>query len=408
MDKNNISFGTSVFGQLISYMPKDKIMRGIKNHNSDRYTKRFTTWDHLIVMLFSALSGSTSLRELESGIAGFRTKLLHLGMKSLPRRSTLSDANAQRSSEVFEFIFKAVYNHLKPFLPDSYPKNQEWMKRLFLVDSTTITLFKEIMKSAGRTPANGKRKGGVKIHIGMHLSEGTPSLVRITSSATNDKQFMKKFKDVEPETILVFDKAYVNYPLYNYWTKNGTSFVTRLHYNSVVNVIEEIVVNEEQQKEGVYREQIIELGHSHQKQKVICRLIHYYDRETNRVLKFITNNMDLEASVIALIYKQRWQVELLFKRLKQNLQLSDFLGDNENAIRIQIWCNLIADLLLTVIRKGLRKKKAYSNIAGLVRIHLMNYVKIIELLLTPGDPSIFSSNSYLYPQQMALKLTTPP
>ena len=408
MDKNNISSGNSVFGQLISFLPKDKINRIIKSQGSDRYTKRFTTWDHLVVMLFSALSGSNSLRELESGLAGFRTKLLHLGMRSLPRRSTLSDANAKRSAGVFEALFKAIYKHIKPFLPDSCPRNQEWMKKLFLVDSTTITLFKEIMKAAGRTPANGKRKGGVKIHIGMHLSENTPSLVRITSSATNDKRFMQKFKDIESKTILVFDMAYVNYSLYNHWTKNDVSFVTRLHPHSVVNIIEELVVSEEQQHKGVYRELLVELGHSKQEEKVQCRLIYFYDHEKNRVFKFITNNTDLDASEIAEIYKQRWQIELLFKRLKQNLQLSDFLGDNENAIRIQIWCNLIADLLLTIIRKGLKRKKAYSNVAGLIRIHLMNYVKIIELLLNPGDPSIFNSNAQLYPYQMALKLPVPP
>ena len=408
MDKNNISFGNSVFGQLISFMPKSKIRNVIKEKGTDRYTKRFTTWDHLIVMLFSALTGSNSLRELESGIAGFMNKLLHLGIRSLPRRSTLSDANAKRDSEVFESIFKAIYSHIRPFLPDSCPKNQRWMKKLFLVDSTTITLFKEIMKAAGRTPANGKRKGGVKIHVGMHLSESVPSLVRITSAATNDKQFMHKFKDIESDTILVFDKAYVNYKLYNHWSKRGVSFVTRLPGYSQITVLEERMVPEEDQAKGVYREQLIELGHSTQKEKVICRLIYFYDSEKNRVFKFITNNMELAAAVIAEIYKQRWQIELLFKRLKQNLQLSDFLGDNENAIRIQIWCNLIADLLLTVIRKGLRVKKAYSNVAGLIRIHLMSYVKITDLLLTPGDPSIFGSNSDLNTYQLQLKLSIPP
>ena len=408
MSKNNISFGNSVFGQLISLMPKQKIRMIIKESGTDRYTKRFTTWDHLIVMLFSAFEVSNSLRELESGIVGFMQKLLHLGMSSFPKRSTLSDANAKRNSEVFEKIFNAIYEHVRPFLPDSWPKNQQWMEKLFLVDSTTITLFKEIMKSAGRTPANGKRKGGVKIHVGMHLSESVPSLVRITSAASSDKQFMHKFKNMEQDTILVFDKAYVNYKLYNHWSKTGVSFVTRLPSYSVVKVKEEKMVDEKNQAEGIYREQLIELGHKTQKEKVLCRLIFLHDIEKNRDIKFITNNMKLESAQIAEIYKQRWQIELLFKRLKQNLQLSDFLGDNENAIRIQIWCNLIADLLLTVIRKGLKKKKAYSNVAGLIRIHLMSYVKIKDLLSTPGNPSIFSSNSDLSPYQTSLKLPIPP
>ncbi|MFB6306782.1 MAG: transposase, partial [Flavobacteriales bacterium] len=122
-------------------------------------------------------------------------------MNSLPKRSTLSEANATRSADVFADIFKVTYQKVSSFLPDSWPKNQKYMKNLFLVDSTTITLFKDILKACGRTPANGKRKGGVKIHVGMHLTEETPSVVRITSAATNDKKFMSEFKNPAPDTI---------------------------------------------------------------------------------------------------------------------------------------------------------------------------------------------------------------
>ena len=405
MNKINNSFGTSVFGQLILLLPKNRIYTVIMQHKADHYTKKFKTWDHLIVMLFATLSNCSALREIESGIAGFHTKLLHLGMSWMPKRSTLSDANARRSSEVFESIYKAIYKQVRPFLSDSYPNNQKWMQKLFLVDSTTITLFKDIMKACGRVPANGKRKGGVKIHVGMHLSENTPSLVCITKSATNDKRFMMKFKYMDPETILVFDKAYVNYALYNHWTQTQVTYVTRLHQRSVIGIQQELVISKEEQSKGIYKDQIIELGHSTQKDKVKCRLIYFYDKEKNRVLKFITNDLEMKASRVADIYKQRWQIELLFKRMKQNLQLSNFLGDNENAIRIQIWCSLIADLLLTLIRKGLKKKKAYSNTAGLVRIHLMNYVNIKQLLLNPCDCSIFRGYEN---RQMTMKLNIPP
>lgn len=401
MNKSNNSSGIHVFGQLINLLPKQRIARLIAQHQSDRYTKKFKTWDHLVVMLFASLSNCTALREIESGIAGFHTKLLHLSMSWLPRRSTLSDANAQRSAEVFEAIFQCIYAHVRPFLPDSLPKSQRWVQRLFLIDSTTITLFKDIMKASGCPPANGKRKGGVKIHIGMQLSENTPSVVRITPAAANDRSFLDRFKAVQPGTILVFDKAYVNYTLYNHWTRSKVDFVTRLHGNCSVHVRQEIPVTEDQRTKGVCREQMVELGYSSQKEKVGCRLIFFYDEAKDKVLKFITNNTELEASQIAEIYKQRWQIELLFKRLKQNLQLYNFLGDNENAIRIQIWCNLIADLLLTVIRKGVNKQMAYSNVAGLVRLHLMNYVRIADLLLNPGDYRIFAT-------QMAADNRPPP
>lgn len=405
MNNNTNSFGNSVFGQLLSLLPKTQIASVISKFGANKYAKKFKTLDHLKVMLFAVFSYSGGLREIESGVAGFRTKLLHLGLEWLPKKSTLSDANAKRSADVFEAIFQTIYKHFKPYLPDSYPKNQEWMQKLFLVDSTTITLFKNILKACGRTPANGKRKGGVKIHVGMHLSESTPSLVRVTSAATNDKKFMTKFRDIEPGTILVFDKAYIHYELYNHWTNNQVIFVTRLNRRSTVKVIQEHCVNEAEEQQGVLEIKEVELGHPNQKQTVRCRLINFHDQDKEQHLTFITNDMNMSGSQIAEIYKQRWQIELLFKRLKQNLQLSDFLGDNENAVRIQIWCNLIADILLTVIRKGVKLKRAYSNVAGLVRLHLMNYVDVNKLLNNPGDIRIFENNQNEYKPETEI---TPP
>lgn len=404
MSKDNTVHGNLVLGQLLSQLPKGRIRRVIEEHGSDRYTKKFTTWDHLVVMLSAALSKTSALRGIESSVAGFHKRLLHLGLKSLPKRSTLSDANAKRSPAVFEAIFRTAYEHLSRYLPDSWPQNQAYMKKLFLVDSTTITLFKEILKACGRTPADGKRKGGVKIHVGMHLSENTPSLVRITSAATNDRVFMERLRDPDPETIMVFDKAYLNYELYEHWNERGVTYVTRLHRQCRVTPLEEPSVEDEQWEKGVRKVERVELGHPVQEKKITCRLIHFYDGEKDRTFRFVTNDERMPADRIAEIYRQRWHIELLFKRLKQNLQLSDFIGDNENAIRIQIWANLLADLLLTAIRKGMKVKKAYSTVATLVRIHLMNYVRIADLLLKPGDDSIFEMNrpdreeNLLFPQ----------
>jgi hypothetical protein len=389
MSKSKNFSGQPVFSQLFSFLPKDKIKQLIDECQSDRYFKKFKTWDHLITMLFAVFTKCQGLRELESGMAGFSNRFSNLGLTHIAPRSTLSDANINRRSEVFEAIFKACYNHLRPYLPDSCLKNHTWLEKLFLIDSTTITLFKEILKAAGRTPANGKRKGGVKIHVGMYLKEDVPSVVRISSSATHDSTFLKQFGSLIRGTILVFDKAYVNFNLFNQWTKDGIVWVTRKKEWLVENVLEEHTVSQQEQKEGVFRIQTVELGHSNQKEKVKCRLIYLYDQDKNRVFKFITNDFKYKTSEIAEMYKQRWQIELLFKRLKQNLLLGDFLGDNENAIRIQIWCNLIADLLIAVAQKMAKRKWAYSNVAGIIRLHLMNYVDLFKLLKNPNRKEIF-------------------
>ena len=213
---------------------------------------------------------------------------------------------------------------------------------------------------------------------------------------------------MESGTIMVFDKAYVNYSLYNHWTKTEVVFVTRLHRHSKVTVTEERSVSLEQQAEGVYRDQLVELGHSQQKEKVKARLIYYYSQDKNLVLKFITNDLEREPAQIAQIYAQRWQIEVLFKRLKQNLQFADFIGDNENAIRIQIWCNLLADLLITVMRRGVKRKIAYSTAASLVRLHIFSFVKIRELILQPSNVQILQHPAFQNSQTTLYFGSSPP
>jgi len=273
--------------------------------------------------------------------------------------------------------------------------------------STTITLFKEIMKACGRTPANGKRKGGLKVHMGMWLTEEVPSLIRITKAAMNDRKFMPDFKDMVKGTILVFDKAYLNYEMYRHWIKTGVGFVTRLHGQSVMQVLEDRVVSKAALEAGVLKDQWILLGRADQTEPVKLRLITFYDEDLKRTFEFITNLTQLGPVNIAQAYKQRWQIELLFKRLKQNLKFTDFLGDNENAINIQIWSALIADLLVTIKRKSFNFSivPAYSNIVGLIRLHLMRYVDLKELLLCPDDPTLFGSPPT---QQLTLFSSGPP
>lgn len=391
MSKISKKSGIPVFGQLLSLIPRQDFNNSVKNHHADRYIKRFTSWDHLVTMLFGVIHKVGGLRELCSGMAAHNQSLKHLGVKSLPTKSTLSDRNKSRTPKVFEELFFSIYNANRWVLSDSsLSKNEKWLSRLFLIDSTTITLFKNIMKACGNSMANGRRKGGVKIHAGMWLNEQVPSLIRVSKAAESDKKFMIRFKNMPANTILVFDKAYVNYDLYRHWSKNKVSFVSRLHKRCVVDKGNLRILTDEDKQYNIIEDCEVLLGHKGQKNKVNARLIKLIDKEKNQELEFITNDKNLEAWEIAEVYKQRWAIELLFKRLKQNIKITSFLGDNENAIRIQIWCALIADLLMQIARKGLRKgEMAYSVVCGLIKLHLMNYVQIKQLLQTPTNPSIF-------------------
>lgn len=389
MNKSIHFSGQPILSQLVNLLPKQKIRRVIAEYNTDYYTKRFSTWDHLMTMLFASFTKCSGLREVCCGLSGFSKRMLSVGLRHLVPRSTLADANMRRNWQVFEAIFKVSYLHLRSFLPDSRSKNEGWLHKLLLIDSSTISLFKEILKAAGRTPANGKRKGGVKVHVGMRLSEGVAGLVRITSASTHDVTFLRYLEGVEKGTILVFDKAYVDYRLFNQWTKAGVFWVSRRKASCVVTVLKERKVGVKQKAQGVLSDQVVVLGHDGQEEKVRCRLITFYDAQKDRTFEFVTNDWHKQAYTICQIYKQRWQIELLFKRLKQNLQLNNFLGDNENAIRIQIWCNLLADLLIAVAKARTARKWAYSNVAGIIRIHLMNYVDLSKLLAHPTNASIF-------------------
>lgn len=396
MGKINRKSGIPVFGQLLSFIPRQEFNRTAVKLGSDRYIKRFSSWDHTVTMLFAVIQKVGGLRELCSGMAAHFHSLKHLGMTSLPTKSTLSDRNKSRTPDLFESLFYSIYRRHKSFLSDSrLSKNEKWLSRLFLIDSTTVTLFKNIMKACGNSMANGRRKGGVKIHAGMWLKEQVPSLIRITKAAESDKKFMKELWNMPAKTILVFDKAYVNYEIFRHWSKNQISFISRLHKWSIVEKGSYLLLSEQDQKYGILDDCKVKLGHKMQKQKVEARLIRFYDSIHKRELEFITNDLNLQAWEVAEIYKQRWQIELLFKRLKQNIKITSFLGDNENAIRIQIWCALIADLLMQLAKKGCRNTRmAYSVVCGLIKLHLMNYVRITELLHNPADPTIFQSNNY--------------
>ena len=312
------------------------------------------------------------------------------------------DGLRNRDCAFFEALYYDLTKRYHSFLSDSQTYGLT-VKELFIVDSTTIRLFTDILKGVGRNPKNdGKKKGGLKVHMLIDAHQSIVKFVKITQAKMHDKQFLTHLQLPEFSTI-VFDKAYNHYRQFASWTKDNIYFVTRQKSNAVYKVLETIVNTAGiKNKAMVYRVEIIEVCYKVNgeirtlKLKRIC-----YRDEKNRHYVFICNNLELDANEIALIYKKRWGIELLFKKMKQNFQLHYFYGENENAIRTQVWCTLIAQLLLTVIQKKIGTKKAFSAVATLIRIHLISMLDVIELLksklrswrkkaATPA-PDLFSS-----------------
>ena len=413
MSKNTeIKFvGQPIFKQIINLIEKVNISSIIKEHDSDRYYKAFKSRTHLITMMFGILSRCDSMTEICEGLRAMGGKLNHLGLNSAPAKSTASDGLRNRDNRFFEALYFALANKYKSFLSDSRTYGLTF-KEVLLIDSTTIRLFSDILKGVGRNPkGDGKKKGGLKVHMLIDAVQSVGRFIKITAAKVHDKNFLKSLELIS-HSMIVFDKAYNYYHQFAVWTNQQVYFVTRIKKNAVYEVIE--VTRNHYRKKGqakVLNDAVIELTYHPEDEngkrqmnvskKIRLRKVCYQD-EKNRYYEFLTNNFEITAEEVAFLYKKRWGIELLFKKMKQNFQLHYFYGENENAIRTQVWCTLIAQLLMTVIQKIAQTKKAFSVVASLVRIHLISMLDMVELLRS--NKRAYKSQAGEPPGQLQLKL----
>lgn len=380
MGKDNNFLGQPVFGQIASLVPAKLVAEIAAKRLSDRYYKKFKTFDHVLTMLYAAMSGVDTLRAVELGLMGASTRLAHVGMAQIPPRSTISDGNKLRSSEVFADIYQALNLYYRPLLSDSRLEN-EIFSRLTIIDSTTMSLFKDILKAAGRSPASGKRKGGIKAQVTMDSATGLPKVVHFSSGASADTPYMKKAKLAKGD-IAVFDMGYCDYGVFRSWGIEGIRFVTRQKENALFTVVTDLELSQFCDN-CIGSDQIIEVVDPESKERFQLRRIVRKAEGDSQELVFWTNILTLNPDKIAAIYKCRWQIELLFRCLKQNFPLRYFLGDNRNAIEIQIWCCMIAHLLYKVILHQNKAKWAFSNFCDLIRQHLFTYINLAEFIKNP-------------------------
>lgn len=379
MNKSTHFSGQPTFCQIIKLIPKEIVGAITARHFSDKYYKKFNTWHHLLTMLFSCYGNCSSLREVVTGMRALEGRLVSSGLKYFPARSTFSEANQKRSHEVFEDIYLALKDHWNKYLPDSQSSANE----LYIIDSTVITLFQEIFKGSGSSYADGRKKGGLKVHMAVPVYQQSPCVVHIDDGALDDRSF-HKYLTLPAGSTVIMDRGYRSYPQFNLWTHMNIRWITRLSKQAHLSNISTRPINHQQHLAGVEADSEVLLGFPQKKtEQVKARIIAYTDPISQKHLKFLTNDFNSEPYIITQLYAKRWNIELLFKRLKQNMPLQYFLGDNKNAIQIQIWCALIADLLLNVIRRQVKRKWAFSTIVSLVRLHLFNYLNLYSFLENP-------------------------
>jgi hypothetical protein len=376
MTKNLV--GQPIFKQVMKILPREQFDLLVNKCGSDRYYKSFFSWEQLVVMLFGIFSRCDSMGEVCDGMRALAGKLNYLGMDSSPSKSTAGDALRDRDNEVFKLYYFALIKYFEPLLSVSR-KEKISFEKFYAFDSTTITLFSDVMKGVGRNPkGDGKKKGGLKVHMLTDVHADTAVFAKISEAKMHDKKFLQHLNPSKG-SMLVFDKAYNYYRQFADWTEEGGYFVCRLKDNAKAEV-QEVLFEKllEKDEYGVYRIEHIHLKYKKEKQeKILCLRLVYYRDEMGRKYKFITNNWDITAEEVALIYKYRWTIETAFKKIKQNFQLHFFYSDTENGIKTQIWCTLIAHLLLNVIRVLSKSKKAFSTVAALIRIHLISHLDLM-------------------------------
>ena len=382
MDESKKFPGQPLLSQILDTIPSPIINAANRKHKANRYYKRLPLRVHLVSLLYGVFSYCNGLRELCEGMLACEGKLLHLGFDKAPARSTLSDANTQRSYLVFETIYFDLLRKYHSFISDSRLKGLS-IRNLKIIDSTTIRLFSDILRGVGRNPLDGSRKkGGLKVHTMMDAFSGVAQFVRITEARVHDRKFLYHI-DLPANSFMVFDKAYNLYSQFDKWTKQRIWFVTRMKDNAVYHVTKVLVDKTKRKKiKGVVKEQLITVGYKNTEGDMIrvkLRRITFIADDGKQYV-FLTNNFTLPATQIALIYKSRWMIELLFKQIKQNFPLRYFWGNSENAIKMQVYCVLIAQLLMVVIRKKAATKKSFANMITIIRLHLMSYVELFEFI----------------------------
>ena len=387
MSKSSHFSGQPLYGQVIKLLDKSKVLDFSRKYGGERYVKRLDCWTHLIVMLYAVIQRFDSLREITTSLLAETHKLGHIGIHFKIGRSTLADANKRCSEAIFEAIYRDLYDTYRtPLSSDSRSrKTPKWMQRLQIIDSTTITLFSNlIFKGVGRHPKTGKKKGGIKVHTVIHANEGVPSDIKFTSAATNDS-FMLKPSALSKGDIMAMDRAYIDYGKFQQLTERGVIYVTKMKKNLRYSILSDIMY---QSTKGLMevRIQHVEFVKQVKEGETIrhkSRIITYVNKKKRKLISLSTNDMESDLEEIIAIYRQRWEIELLFKQIKQNIPLKYFYGESANAIKIQIWVTLIANLLLMVMQKGLKRQWSFSGLATMVRIPLMYYLDFHSLFNNP-------------------------
>jgi len=385
----------SLFSQLLEQIPRTEFAALAKKHNGERHARGFTCWTQFVSMLFCQLGRVDSLREICNGLACCLGKLVHLGVKDAPNKSTLSYANQHRPAALYEDLFWSLAGRFRQ-RQQLGPRQHKFRfkNKLLSLDSTTISLCLALFPWAKFRRA----KGGVKAHVLLDHDDYMPSYVLITEAKRHDSKILHLLR-LAPGSIIVMDRAYNHFRQFAAWIAQEVFFVTRMKENTVYEVIEHRPVPHHR---NILADDIIRIPgiDAESPCPIPLRRIVVWDAENQREIVLLTNHLEFGATTVAEIYRERWQIELFFKALKQNLKVKTFVGVSENALRIQIWTALIALLLVKWLHHLSKANWSLSNLASMLRLNLFTYRDLLDWLQDPFNTPPITP----LPEQLTLSL----
>ena len=362
----------SIMTQLLQVFPRNEFQQEVKETKAERHARGFASWDHFVAMLFCQLADAQSLREIIGGLTSCEGRLEQFGMK-VPKRSTLAYANQRRPWELFRNVFYKTSERCRAEL--GHKTKFRFKNRLLSIDSSVVTLCSKMFPWATWS----RQKGAVKLHLTLDHAGYLPEAMVITTGKYSELTVARRRRYARG-TILVMDRGFVDFRWFNQLNESGVSFVTRIKKDAPYKVVDRhpIVAGK-----GIVSDERIRLTgkRSRKRYPEILRLV-TLDTEEGKRLQFLTN-LTLAASTIADIYKDRWQIEIFFKLLKQNLRIKTFIGTSANAVWIQIWTALIAMLLIKFLQLKARFGWSYSNLVYFLRMNLLVYRDLWDWLHNP-------------------------
>jgi len=352
-----------MFSQLLQLFPRLEFEQVVKEHRGERHARGFTCWGQFVAMLFCHLGKAQSLREICGGLAASEGKLRHLGVWEAPKRSTLSYANEHRPWEIYRSIFERLLRRCQAVVG---PRKQfRFKNKLLSLDASVIDLCARLYDWARYR----RTKGGVKLHLLLDHDGYLPTFAVIEAARVPEVKIARQLR-FEAGTIVVCDRGYIDYGWFRSLTEEGVFFVTRMRRDMVYRIAEERAVPQNRQ---VLADQVVYLGSHNHRLEIPLRRLEVWHEEQQERLVFLTNHFSFGATTVAAIYRDRWQIELFFKALKQSLRVKTFVGTSPNALKTQIWTALIAMLLLKYLQLRSRYSWSLSNLVALLRQQLFVY-----------------------------------